>query len=154
MTENSNTPEGDAPVSEHSTTSVGAVNARRTQDVLMSAFSDLGEGGVARQVSTLLDDLKAPGANRIVNTCNEYGKTVTLYRCMSCFSTFTVCPEVDPKDDGEWLGCLGPDCGSYDPDRDGDKLFDEGRVYQRGDRSHFKVIEGGSSAASIDAGAK
>lgn len=134
--------QGNDAVSEHSTTSTGAVNARRTQDVLMSAFSAL-EGPLSQQVSDLLDDLKAPGANRIVNTCNEYGKTVTLYRCMSCFSTFTVCPEVDPKDDGEWIGCLGPDCGSYDPGRDGDKLFDEGKVYQRGDRSHFTVIEGG-----------
>lgn len=80
---------------------------------------------------------------RVANTFNEYGTPVTMFQCGSCKETFTVCPAVDPKHDDQWVGCLADTCASYDPDRDGDKLFDAGKVHRVGDRSHFQVIEGG-----------
>lgn len=89
--------------------------------------------------------LAATGSGRLTETFNEYGTPVTLYRCGSCAGTFTVCPAVAPEHDDQWAGCLGETCGSYDPHRDGDKLFDAGRVHRVGDRSHLTLVV--SSAA-------
>lgn len=83
---------------------------------------------------------------KISDTFNEYGTPVTLFHCPSCDSTFTVCPAVEDEHLDQWTGCLGDTCPSYDPDRDADKLFDEGKVRRVGDRSDFKVIEGGIPA--------
>ena len=78
---------------------------------------------------------------KIADTFNEYGTPVTMFLCESCNQTFTVCPAVEDHNLDQWSGCLGEGCGSYDPDRDADKLFDEGKVRRVGDRSCFKVVE-------------
>jgi hypothetical protein len=56
---------------------------------------------------------------------NEYGNTVSVHWCETCGEEFTVCPPV--RDTDAWRGCLRPECTSYDPERDADKLFDSGR---------------------------
>lgn len=86
--------------------------------------------------------------NKIADTFNEYGKPVTMFWCDGCKSTFTVCPPVEDEHLDQWTGCLGANCSTYDPERDADKLFDEGKVLRRGDRSHFKVIEGGPALSA------
>lgn len=65
---------------------------------------------------------------RIGMTVNEYGTTVTKYKCESCGDIFTVCPAPSPDKDVHWKGCTAPECSSYRPDRDIDKWFDEGYV--------------------------
>lgn len=84
-------------------------------------------------------------SNKIADTFNEYGTPVTMFRCGGCGEPFTVCPAVADEDLRHWDGCLAESCSSYDPERDADRLFDEGRVYRVGDRSGFAVIVGGSS---------
>lgn len=83
--------------------------------------------------------------NKIADTFNEYGTPVTLFMCPGCNTTFTVCPAVEDHDLDQWPGCLGPECSTYDPGRDADKLFDEGKVAPRGDRSHMFAIDGGKT---------
>ena len=80
--------------------------------------------------------------NKIADTFNEYGTPVTLFSCPGCDTTFTVCPAVEDDALDQWPGCLGEGCPTYDPDRDADKLFDEGKVRRVGDRSDFTMIEG------------
>lgn len=65
---------------------------------------------------------------RMGMTVNEYGTPVTKYKCETCDGVFTVCPAPTPDNDKYWQGCTAPECGSYDPNRDIDKWFDEGRV--------------------------
>lgn len=77
---------------------------------------------------------------RVAETFNEYGTPVTMYLCGSCKTTFTVCPAVEPEHDDQWEGCLAETCASYDPARDGDKLFDAGKVHRVGDRSHIALV--------------
>jgi hypothetical protein len=60
-------------------------------------------------------------------TKNEYGTQVSKHRCDTCGAEFTVCPAVFPESKN-WDNCLAPTCSSYDPDRDVDKLLDEGGV--------------------------
>lgn len=84
--------------------------------------------------------------NRIATTFNEYGTPVTMFWCDECQTTFTVCPEQKPENDWQWAGCLGTTCPSYDEARDADKLFDEGKVFAVGDRSHIQVVPEGDPA--------
>jgi DNA-directed RNA polymerase subunit RPC12/RpoP len=65
---------------------------------------------------------------RLRETANGYGTPVVEYRCETCGETFTICPAPEPEKDGQWTGCMAPTCGSYDPTRDADKLFDDGDV--------------------------
>lgn len=88
---------------------------------------------------------------RVRKTNNEYGTPVVEYRCETCGELFTICPAPKPEQDDQWAGCLAPMCGSYDPSRDVDKWFEEGRVraIAQGDGSSrlvpFRVIDGGQS---------
>jgi len=61
---------------------------------------------------------------------NEYMTPVSVHKCDECDSIFTVCPAISPERIG-WDRCLAPTCLSYDPDRDADKMFDEGKVQFR-----------------------
>ena len=78
---------------------------------------------------------------KLADTFNEYGTPVTLFRCDTCEETYTVCPAVADCDLHHWINCLAVNCASYDPALDVDQLFDEGRVYRVGDRSHIRVVE-------------
>lgn len=80
---------------------------------------------------------------RVRDTTNEHGTPVVEYRCETCGETFTVCPAPDPIEDINWTGCLAPNCGSYDPARDADKWFDDGRVRVR------PVSEGNGSSGYV-----
>lgn len=64
---------------------------------------------------------------------NGYGTLVTRFKCEYCGREFTVCPAVPPDKEANWRGCLAPECPSYDPGRDADKLFetDPGAIEQR-----------------------
>ena len=65
----------------------------------------------------------------VERTANEYGIAVDAYQCETCGDRFTVCPaNPDRSRDDEWTGCLAVTCGSYDPTRDADRLFDDGNV--------------------------
>jgi len=55
---------------------------------------------------------------------NEYGTSVTLFKCESCGSLFTVCPAKKEEDLNDYRGCLSTECESYDESRDIDKLWD------------------------------
>lgn len=86
---------------------------------------------------------------RLRETTNEYGTPVIEYRCETCGETFTICPAPALENDDQWAGCMAPTCASYDPARDVDKWFDEGRVraIPNGDGSSrlvpYRVIDGG-----------
>lgn len=86
---------------------------------------------------------------RLRETTNEYGTPVVEYRCETCDRTFTVCPAPTPENDVNWLGCLSTECASYNPARDVDKWFDEGRVRAiptgngKSRLVRYKVIDGG-----------
>lgn len=67
--------------------------------------------------------LECPGCHDAVN---EYGTRVYVNRCRDCGAEFTVCPIPDNTED--WQHCMSEDCASYDETRDGDKLFEQGRV--------------------------
>lgn len=83
---------------------------------------------------------------RLRETTNEYGTPVAEYRCENCGELFTVCPMPAANEDEYWNGCTAPNCASYDPTRDIDKWFDEGRVIRRGRRLvPIRVIAGGQS---------
>lgn len=60
---------------------------------------------------------------------NEYGTPVGVYECETCGTEFTVCP--DPKKTEGWENCLAKSCDSYDPSRDADRFFAEGKVEKR-----------------------
>lgn len=53
---------------------------------------------------------------------NEYGTTISVYRCEDCGCEFTICPPAGEN----WGGCLAESCPSYDIDRDMDRLFERG----------------------------
>ncbi len=83
-------------------------------------------------------------------TANEFGTLVVEYKCSACGATFTVCPAPDDDNDAAWENCLAPTCASYDPSRDVDKWFDEGRVRAIGTEKGFRLvpfksIDGGKS---------
>lgn len=86
---------------------------------------------------------------RIRETVNEYGTPIVEYRCESCGELFTICPAPSVNKDGQWTGCMAPECASYDPDRDVDKWFSEGfvKVISNDDGSSrlvpFRSIKGG-----------
>lgn len=88
---------------------------------------------------------------RLRETDNEYGTPVVEYRCETCGEPFTVCPAPEPEADDRWTGCLSTVCASYDPKRDVDKWFDEGRVRFVPDGEGrtrlvpFRTIEGGKA---------
>jgi hypothetical protein len=65
---------------------------------------------------------------RLRETTNEFGTPVVEYRCETCRERFTVCPAPAAEEDDQWNGCTQPECASYDPERDVDKCFDEGKV--------------------------
>lgn len=90
---------------------------------------------------------------RLRETTNEYGTPVVEYRCGFCGELYTVCPAPDAEQDALWEadGCLGRECASYDPARDIDKWFEEGRVrsIENPDGSRrlvpYRVIDGGKA---------
>ncbi len=90
-----------------------------------------------------------PVATRLRVTANEHGTPVVEYRCGECGETFTVCPAPSLAEDAHWAGSTAPECASYDPARDIDKWFDEGRVRSipNGDGTSrlvpYRVIDGG-----------
>lgn len=67
----------------------------------------------------------------LVITHNEHGTPVADFTCKTCGSTFTVTGGVpegkNPEEQAQWAegwqNCLGPECPSYDPNRDVDHLF-------------------------------
>lgn len=61
---------------------------------------------------------------------NEYGTPVSCHTCDTCDKFFTVCSAREP-DDTAYLSCLGVECASYDPKRDADRMFEEGKVRRR-----------------------
>jgi len=72
---------------------------------------------------------------------NEYGAAVDRYKCETCGDVFTVCPAHEDRScDDQWAGCLAETCGSYDPSRDADKLFDNGNVVAFGQRAKPDLI--------------
>lgn len=79
--------------------------------------------------------------HKIADTFNEYGTPVTMFRCKDCEGIFTVCPAVEDKKLDQWTGCLGEGCASYDTARDGDKLFEQGKVHRAGDRTGIRLVE-------------
>ena len=64
--------------------------------------------------------------NAMKISINEFGTPVLERKCSTCGGNFTVCPV--PENLHDWQDCLSEDCGSYDPDRDVDKLFDGDRI--------------------------
>ena len=56
---------------------------------------------------------------------NEYGTPVSVHVCATCGAPFTVCPAIAEEEAHAWEDCLAPNCPSYDPERDVDKLFEE-----------------------------
>lgn len=96
-------------------------------------------------------DTPEPHADHIAETYNEFGTPVSMFRCFHCQTIFTVCPAVEPEKHDQWIGCMADDCASYDEARDGDKLFDAGRVQRVGDRSGFQIVEHGRPAPEATA---
>lgn len=88
---------------------------------------------------------------RIRETTNDYGTPVVEYRCEACGELFTVCPAPSEDRDDQWKGCQADVCASYEPTRDVDKWFDEGRVRfipEDDGRTRlvpFRSIDGGKS---------
>jgi flavoprotein len=72
--------------------------------------------------------MECPGCHDAVN---EQGTLVLVRRCKGCGSQFTVCPKPDVVEG--WENCMAESCPSYDPGRDGDRLFDEGKVKREDD---------------------
>lgn len=67
---------------------------------------------------------------------NQYGTKVSVHICDTCGDKFTVCPAVGDKP--SWENCLRPECASYDPSRDADKLFgDDGKILPN---SKIKIV--------------
>lgn len=56
------------------------------------------------------------------STLNEHGVKVSVHKCDTCNTEFTVCPGVD-KDSTSFNDCLSLDCSSYDPERDIEIVF-------------------------------
>lgn len=76
----------------------------------------------------------------LAETFNEYGTPVSLFQCEGCKTTFTVCPAVPQDRRDQWDGCMAEGCSTYDEARDGDKLFDAGKVQRVGDRSQICLV--------------
>lgn len=62
---------------------------------------------------------------------NEYGTPVAEFVCKTCGKPYTVCPVPKPRSERAWENCLAPECPSYDPKRDADKLFEQGVKIER-----------------------
>lgn len=65
---------------------------------------------------------------KIRDDVNEYDTPVTVFWCETCGREFTVCPAVHDSRLDNWKGCMDPACESYDPNRDVDKMLEEGKV--------------------------
>ena len=65
---------------------------------------------------------------KIRNGVNEYNTPISIHICEFCGVEFTVCPAIPDEKLDDWRGCMAPECESYDSERDGDKLFDEGKL--------------------------
>lgn len=89
------------------------------------------------------DDTAEPHHDHIAETFNEFGTPVSMFRCFYCRTVFTACPAVEPEKHDQWIGCMAEGCASYDEARDGDKLFEAGKVQRVGDRSRIQVVEEG-----------
>lgn len=50
---------------------------------------------------------------------NEHGTRTSEHVCEACGEHFAVTPAIEG---GRW--CLGPDCPSYDPELDAERVFD------------------------------
>lgn len=57
---------------------------------------------------------------------NEYGTPITVCRCDTCEQEFSLCPLVQAEalEARGWGSCLSPECASYDPSRDVDRLLE------------------------------
>ena len=58
---------------------------------------------------------------------NEFEAPVSHHICEDCGNMFTVCPPAKEN----WGGCLGPECESYDINRDVDALLFFGYALKR-----------------------
>lgn len=60
-------------------------------------------------------------------TTNEYGTPVAEFKCDTCGTIYTICPQ--PENLDNWQNCMAEGCESYDPSRDVDWMFpDEPKV--------------------------
>lgn len=59
---------------------------------------------------------------------NEHGTIVSLHTCHSCGDQFTICP---PKATFDKNGCMSPECNTYVPECDMNRLFGDHSGYQR-----------------------
>lgn len=58
---------------------------------------------------------------------NEYGTPISFHICDTCGAEFEICRAIPDGKPG-WENCLGPDCPSYDPERDVDKMLENGEI--------------------------
>lgn len=56
---------------------------------------------------------------------NKKGTRRSIHKCESCGTIFKVIPAIPITKSKDWDECMTPDCESYDPSRDADKLFGE-----------------------------
>ena len=61
---------------------------------------------------------------------NKHMTPISVHKCDTCETIFTVCPAVDENRAG-WDSCMSTTCGSYDRMRDADRMFAEGKVFRR-----------------------
>lgn len=77
----------------------------------------------------------------VERTVNTYNTPVDAFLCDTCGERFTVCPALESRSmDDQWTGCMAPTCASYDPARDADKLFDDGKVVSFDQRANPTLI--------------
>ena len=67
---------------------------------------------------------------KIRNDYNRYSTPISVHKCDTCGTAFSVCPPIPDGAKG-WDGCMDIDCKSYDSDRDANKLFDNGVAIKR-----------------------
>lgn len=54
---------------------------------------------------------------------NEHGTRISVHICDTCGEEYTVTASQEDFDPENFQNCLGPDCASYDVNRDVDILF-------------------------------
>ncbi len=80
---------------------------------------------------------------------NHKGTPISGSHCLSCGTFFTVCPAAKSLDEhlaeGQWSGCMAPNCVTYDLDRDMTKYFDgDGKAQVRQDEDgNYQILKPG-----------
>lgn len=59
---------------------------------------------------------------------NEKGAFISLHTCPVCGDEFTLCP---PRASFDRHGCMSPECDTYRPGCDADRLFGDHDGYRR-----------------------